>query len=296
MPYQPRHSARALRKPSKTMRQLKAVMLLLLAALVIWPFAEPFTLETETVTIESADLPKDVGTLRIVYLTDIHFGPFYSLQRVTELVSRVNALNPDIILLGGDYGDTSGQAIAFFEQAPAFHARYAVCGVVGNHDRTVPESNLPRLKSAMRTAGVIPLVNEVTRIRIGSSEIVIAGIDDIDNGWPDLANVAAQTRSGDFTIFLCHNPSVIPEAQQTISSDGSRTWFDLGLFGHTHGGQVSVIGRLLNPTSTPARYQQGWLTENRANLLISRGVGTTFLPVRFMCMPQIHLITVKPAK
>lgn len=296
MRYTPRHSAKALRKPSKTARQMKAVLFLLLAALFVWPFAEPFTLETDVMTIESADLPEDIGTLRIVYLSDIHFGPFYPMSRVNELVSRVNALNPDIILLGGDYAESSEQAVAFFEQAPDFHARYAVCGIVGNHDRTTPESNLPRLKSAMRSAGVIPLVNEVTRVRIGSSEIVIAGVDDVSNGRPQLGPVAAQTKSGEFTIFLCHNPAILPMAQEAVSADGNRTWFDLGLFGHTHGGQVALVGQLLNPSGVPARYQQGWLTENRASLLISRGVGTTFLPLRFMCMPQIHLITVKAVK
>ena len=70
MRYTPRHSAKALRKPSKTIRQMKAVLFLLLAALFVWPFAEPFTLETDVMTVESANLPEDIGTLRIVYLSD----------------------------------------------------------------------------------------------------------------------------------------------------------------------------------------------------------------------------------
>ena len=57
-----------------------------------------------------------------------------------------------------------------------------------------------------------------------------------------------------------------------------------------------MLGKLLNLAQVPPRYHSGWLIENRANLLISRGVGTTHLPVRLFCMPQIHLITVKTAR
>lgn len=292
MPYQPRHTARAMRKPGKTEKALRSLLVLAVCLLVLWPFAEPFTLETEVVSLQHADLPADIGTLRIVYLTDIHQGPFFSQSRVDDLVSRVNALNPDLILLGGDYATTSDEAIAFFEANPGFHARYAVCGVVGNHDRTLPDSNIARLKSAMFAAGVMPLVNDVTRVRIGSSTICIAGVDDVDNGWPDVKSVASQITGDEYTIFLCHSPAIISEAFTASSADGSMAWFDLGLFGHTHGGQVALLGKLLSSGKIPARYQQGWLLENRADLLISRGVGTSFLPMRFLCMPQIHLITV----
>ncbi len=292
MRYQPRHSARALRKRRHLPKLLRAALLLVVVLLFIWPFAEPFMLETERVSIKCPDLPPDIGQLTVVYLSDIHQGPFFSESRVDNLVSRVNALNPDLILLGGDYANSSAEAIAFFEGMPGFHARYAVCGVVGNHDRTVPDSNLSRLKSAMLAAGVTPLVNDVVRVRIGNSDVCIAGIDDISNGWPQLETVASRIRSDEFTIFLCHSPAVIPDAFRTLSSDGSAAWIDLGLFGHTHGGQFAVLGNLLNPTDVPARYRQGWLLENRAELLISRGVGTTFLPVRFLCTPQIHYITV----
>ena len=292
MRYQPRHSAQAHRKRRRLPKLLRAALLLVVIALFIWPFAEPFMLETERVTIRCADLPEDIGQLTIVYLSDIHHGPFFGRSRVENLVSRVNALNPDLILLGGDYANSSAEAIAFFESMPGFHARYAVCGVVGNHDRTTPESNISRLKSVMRDAGVTPLVNEAVRIRIGSSDICIAGIDDMNNGHPQVASVAAQTKSDEFTIFMSHSPTAISEAFRAQSSDGRTAWIDLGLFGHTHGGQFTLLGNLLNPSGVPARYQQGWLLENRAELLVSRGVGTSILPLRFLCTPQIHLITV----
>lgn len=272
---------------------MRLLMLLLLMALLIYPFAEPFMLETETVSLTSADLPQDVGQLRLVYLTDIHAGPYFSQSRVEDLVATVNRLNADLVLLGGDYANDSDGAIDFFKSLPSINSRYGVYGVVGNHDRTVPESNLSLLKTAMVSAGVTPLVNDVAGVRIGASTIYIAGVDDIDNGWPDVAGVASQVRQEDYVIFLCHSPGVLTDAHKATDASGRHMWFDLGLFGHTHGGQIAFVGDLLNLSSVEARYQKGWLVENRTDLLISRGVGTSVLPIRLGNRPQIHLITVK---
>lgn len=274
----------------------RLLMLLLLLVLLAYPFAEPFMLETESISLTSADLPPDVGQLRLVYLTDIHAGPFFSQDRVDDLISAVNRLNADIVLLGGDYANDSDGAIAFFKSLPHINSRYGVYAVPGNHDRTVPESNLSLLKAAMVSAGVTPLVNDVAGVRIGASTIYLAGIDDVDNGWPDLAAVASRVRQEDYVIFLSHSPEIVPEAHKAQDASGRHMWFDLGLFGHTHGGQIAFVGDLLNISHVNNRYQKGWLVENRANLLISRGIGTSVLPIRLGNRPQLHLITVKSGK
>ncbi len=289
--YRPRHRHR--RRGGCLIRML---MFLLLIGILAYPFLEPFMLETETVSLTSADLPRDIGQVRIAYITDIHAGPFFSQGRVEKLISAVNKLNADIVLLGGDYANDSEGAIAFFKQLPRINSRYGVYAVMGNHDRTIPEGNLTQLKSAMIAAGVTPLVNDVAAVRIGASNIYLAGIDDVDNGWPNIAEVAGQTRQEDYIIFLSHSPAAIPEAHKAKDMNGRNMWFDLGLFGHTHGGQIALVGNLLNITKVDARYQEGWLVENRTNLLISRGVGTSVLPIRVLNKPQIHLITVKSSQ
>ena len=271
----------------------RIVTFLALVALLIYPFAEPFMLEVENVTLTSSDLPADIGQLRIVYLSDIHQGSFFSQSRVDSLVKRINALNADLVLLGGDYAEDSDGAVAFFRSLPNIHARYGVYAVMGNHDRTVPESNLQAMQTIMIAKGITPVVNDVIPVRIGVSNIYIAGIDDVNTGWPDLSGVAARTRAEDYVIFLSHSPEVIPDAHKCADMNGRRGWFDLGLFGHTHGGQIALIGQYLGIAKVPAQYEQGWIVENRINMLISRGVGTSVLPVRIGRRPQIHVITVK---
>ena len=95
-----------------------------------------------------------------------------------------------------------------------------------------------------------------------------------------------------FVILLSHNPSVIPDAQIAPDAYGNLGWFDLGLFGHTHAGQMSFFSSALNiAEDVPDRYRSGWLKENRVDLLISPGVGTSVFPGRLLCFPTIHCIT-----
>ena len=271
----------------------RIVTFLVLVAMLVYPFVEPFMLEVENVTLTSSDLPADIGQLRMVYLSDIHQGSFFSQSRVNDLVKRVNALNADLVLLGGDYAEDSDGAVAFFRSLPNIHARYGVYAIMGNHDRTVPESNLQTMQTMMIAKGITPVVNDVIPVRIGVSNIYIVGIDDVNTGWPDLSGVASRTRAEDYVIFLSHSPEIIPDAHKCADMNGKRGWFDLGLFGHTHGGQIALIGQHLGIAKVPAQYEQGWIVENRINMLISRGVGTSVLPVRIGRRPQIHVITVK---
>lgn len=284
--------------PSTSMgrKLLRLAISLVILFVLSWPLLETFMLETEETTLTSADLPAGIGQLRIVYATDIHKGGLYTANRVSALISHINACNADIVLLGGDYAGDSRSAVEFFRQMPAIQARYGVYAVLGNHDRTLPEANMTTLRSVMQTAGVTALINTVSRVRIGTNDIYIAGIDDVNNGWPDLKGVASQVSASDYVIFLSHSPAIIPDALKAVDKNGRKDWFDLGLFGHTHGGQIAVLGTMLGIDGASGQYTKGWFKHNRTDLLVSRGVGTTGVPLRLFCKPQIHLITVNAAK
>ncbi len=273
-------------------RWVYALLVLFLLCL-LYPFLEAHILRTDRVSLKSDSLPADIGHLHIVYLSDIHYGFWYSDADVANLISRVNQLKPDIVLFGGDYGSDNAAAVRFFQRMPAVHARYAVLGVIGESDRGDTPFDLTRLTDTMREAGVTPLINDVSRVRVGTSSVYVAGLDEPVAGTPDLRSVASRVSASDYVIFLCHNPTVIPDAQLLTDRNGHLGWFDLGLFGHTHGGQLGPFSSLIGLTDDiPVRYREGWLTENRVDLLISRGVGTSVIPARFACYPQIHDIDV----
>ena len=281
----------------KRRRWTKRLVILALILCVLYPFVEPYTLRTTQTAITCEDLPASIGQLRIVYVSDIHYGTqMFSDARLSSLINRINALNADIVLLGGDYARDKWSAAAFFENLPRrISSNYGVYAVVGECDRSPLEKDEEpsTLRNKMSKAGVTLLCNEVATLRIGTSDIYIAGIDDVSTEMDDAKSVAAQVNSKDFVIFLAHNPSVISSSLLLTDRNGRGNWFDLGLFGHTHGGQIPFLEEAFNFNGVPSRYESGLLLENRSWLLISRGVGTTGLPARLFCQPEIHLITVQ---
>ena len=272
------------------------LVLVLVILLFCYPLIEARLLQTDKMLLKCSDLPLEANNLRIVYLSDIHYGFWFSDGDVGRLVGRINQLRPDLVLFGGDYATDNHSAIKFFQTLSGMdtiHSRYGIFGVLGESDRGDSDFDRTQLTEAMANAGVTPLVNETQKVHIGSREIYIAGLDDVLTGKPDLKKLARSVSAGDYVIFLSHNPSVIPDAQQATDSSGSLGWFDLGLFGHTHGGQMLFFSSLLDlAEEVPERYRSGWKKENRVDLLISRGVGTSVFPGRLFCFPQIHYMEV----
>ena len=286
--YRSRHTLKNRRR-----RRMLIAFAVFLALVLAYPFLEALIIRVDRISLVSNDLPADIGHLSVVYLTDIHYGFFFSDGRVNALVNQLNSLKPDLVLFGGDSGDDPSAAISFYQQLPSIHARYAIAGVLGESDHGKDDLERTLVTDAMRNAGVTPLVNEVLPVRIGTSIIYVAGLDDVLSGRPDLASIASRVSMEDYVILLSHNPSVIPDAQRLPDRNNRLGWFDLALFGHTHGGQIRGLESLLDiGGDVNSRYQSGLLTENRSNLLISNGVGSSVIPARLFCPPQVHCIDI----
>ena len=273
-----------------------AAALLVLAATLGLMYASTLTPRVVEHVYRRPDLPEQLKNLRIVYLSDIHQGRRFSQQRVEALAEQVNQLSADVIILGGDYGDDPEGAVAFFETMPLLNARNGVFAVMGDTDRSDEPGSLDGLLLAMQHKNVTALVNQVATVKLGSTYLYIAGADDYRAGFPDVEKVASQLNADDFVIFAGHSPNLLPAMLDARDREGSAHWYDLALFGHTHGGQMNLFGytpfRLLR-TEMGSRYRSGWLEENRSAILISNGVGTEFVPLRLFAQPQIHLITLK---
>ncbi|HML49546.1 MAG TPA: metallophosphoesterase, partial [Clostridia bacterium] len=248
--------------------------------LLCYPFAEARMLGVENRRVESARISPALSGFRIVFVSDIHWGQWLSSARVDALCGKINALQPDLILLGRDYAEDSDGAIAFFERLPSLKARLGVAAVPGNHDRTLPESNYALLERAMIGAGIRPLFNRAWSPVEG---LVICGVDDVHNGHPDFEGALAQADPADYTVLLCHSPAALPQAL-------AYGRFDLTLSGHTHGGQFGIWR---THPEVPERFQRGWNKEGGAWTLTSNGVGVSYFPMRIGATPQLHVITLE---
>jgi uncharacterized protein len=261
-------------KRKKTMPILSAVCLLALA----YSFVEPFLLTDAVYDLTEGHR---AGALKIVFLTDIHHGPFFSRARVGALVDRVNRMEPDIVLLGGDYVHRDGKYIQpVFSELKRLKAKYLVAGVLGNHDH---QEGADASRAAMEAAGIRLLENSNAPLEIAGRRFRIFGVGDFLRGSQYIER--GELEEGNATeILVSHNPDYVAELPPELLDR-----FTLILCGHTHGGQVSFFGLWapIVPSAYGQRFRTGEKTLGRAKLIISNGIGTITPPLRFFVFPQI---------
>lgn len=251
--------------------------------LAAYSLIEPYLIETKEITIESNQIPAEFDGKRIVFLTDIHYGPFFSKERVDSLVNQTNALKPDMIILGGDYVTNDPANVGpVFSSLSKLKAPLGVYGVLGNND--------PKNVSiqAMQNAGITYIGNNA--VWVGSSNtsrIRVGGVGDMDTDVPNQLPILAGVTPEDFVILVSHKPDYFPKV--------SKSKVDLVLSGHTHGGQIIFFG--LYAPFINSQYGQEYVTGEKKlgndTMIISNGIGMVWAPVRFFARPQIIVITLK---
>jgi len=237
----------------------------------------------ERVDIPLSNLPDALVGLRIIHLTDIHVGPFMTEERWREYVRVVNRLEPDLIVLTGDYVASSSQsAIPFVRGAAELRARYGVFGSIGNHDLFTEA--VPLLIEGFARHGMKILLNEQVWLRIEGARLNLMGIDYVGHSGQGFAKAVRGLRVEGPSLLLSHQPNVFPQA-------AARS-IDLTLSGHTHGGQMvaDLAGWQLSPARLITPYVAGLFEQQGAKLYVSRGLGTTGPPIRLNAPPEITVI------
>lgn len=227
------------------------------------------------VTHHQMHLGKSGRILRIAHLTDIHTQGLDRIERKMLEVLKVE--NPDIIVITGDLATPGGLFEGYYSVLSKLNAKLGVYFVPGNWEYWQPISELDKL---LTSAQVINLTNKAKEIEKG---LWLIGFDDALEGQPDLS-ILDNIPSADIKISIFHSPVYFQETK-------SRT--HLNFAGHSHGGQLLIpfIGSFWLPKGT-GKYEQGWYNENQSSLYVSRGIGTSILPVRFNCSPELAIIEV----
>lgn len=234
-----------------------------------------------------AVLPPGSAPMTVVAIADTQpAGPHQSLAQLARVVELANQQNGDMIVLLGDYVSETLLKTRFIDpedSIPLFAALDApmgVYGVLGNHDWRWDGR---RMVSLLRDAGVIVLEDQAVLAAGGGHAAWIGGVADRDTRRPDIAGTLSQVDDSAPVLLLTHNPDVFPDVPQSVA---------LTLAGHTHGGQVDlpVVGRMIVPSRYGQRFAYGHIVEEGRNLLVSSGIGTAILPVRFRVPPEIAVI------
>lgn len=219
--------------------------------------------------------------LRIAFISDVHAGSFMSEDDLCRIFTKVAEQEPDLVCLGGDLINTFEREILLLrEPLSLLNPPLGIYAVPGNHDHFYGR-DIGLWDAFLREQGVRVLINSGERVRRGDDSLWIAGVDDLTEGTPDLAQALAGHRSEEPVLLLTHHPDFFFEA--------AAAGVELTLAGHTHGGQALIFG--MAPIRHSAfGYMSGLFEEEGAQLYVSRGLGVTFLPLRIGAPPEIPIL------
>ena len=273
----------------KRIRVASATILLMLGGLAFWAFLiEPNRLIVHPETIQVENWPKELSGLRIAVISDIHAGgPFIDDAKLRLIVARTNELQPDLIVILGDYMSGNNwhahrvEPEVFAPVLKEFRAPLGVYSILGNHDWWY---NGEKVRRALEENGIHVLENEVAEIKWREKAFWLVGLSDLWTRPQYIEPTIKRVPPGATMIALTHNPDIFPRLPPSVP---------LLLAGHTHGGQVNLplLGRPIEPSDFGQRYAAGHVFENNHHLFVTTGIGTSILPVRFCVTPEIVLLT-----
>ncbi len=236
-------------------------------------------------------LPPEFEGFTILQLSDLHMMHTGRRERIIRRLVR--DLRPDIVALTGDLTQDEAAARELAGIVRAAGAREGMFAISGNADVRYPLV-WEGVKRVLRDEGIAVLENGHRVLRRGGSAIVVAGVDDPHTGLDDLRAALYGAPQDVFTLLLAHSPSIIAAAVEAGC--------DLVLSGHTHGGQIVLpgYGPLLTRSGYGKRLSSGLFSgerlgriigtdPGRTRLYISRGIGSSFLPLRLLCRPEVTL-------
>ncbi|HRO03566.1 MAG TPA: metallophosphoesterase [Terricaulis sp.] len=273
------------------------VAALALFELAYWANIYAWFIEPNQLVVREIEIVSDQwrgAPITIAAIADTHVGgPHVDAARMGAIVRRVNALNPELVVLLGDYaashapeaersGAEQQEILGGVATFAMLRAPLGVVAVIGNHDVWYGRASITE---ALQNAGIAALWNNHVVISRPGGDIVIAGLEDDMTGQPDFAAALDGAPYGADTLILSHSPD--PFAQMPRGPA-------LMLAGHGHCGQVSIpmIGRPIVPLRH-AKYACGLIEENGNTMYVTGGIGTSILPVRFLNPPEIVLVTLR---
>jgi predicted MPP superfamily phosphohydrolase len=223
--------------------------------------------------------------LRIAQVADVHLpGNRLAARAALEHLHRER---PEVVILNGDMTESARAMNQVRDFAASARGSLGTVAILGNWEylaRAVGHV----AQEAYRGAGVDLLVNQSKTLDVNGARLALVGLDDVLMGTPDLAAARRGLVPGVTEIWLMHEPIFADQP-----SPGSVPRPMMLLAGHTHGGQVRIP---FVPPVKPVgagRFLEGWYRDTFAPLYVSRGVGTTGIPVRFRCPAELPIFTLR---
>jgi uncharacterized protein len=258
---------------------------------------EPEEVSVERLRIHLPNLGEQFDGLKIVQLSDLHYGPFTGAREIGRAVARANAEAPDVMVLTGDFvtapilgkpatNPAPRNAILCADILGRLRASLGVFAVLGNHDIQV---NAPYVSGALAARKIRVFRNDREALERGASRLWLAGVDDVLYARPSIELALHGIPPGEPTVLLVHEPDFADVA--------ARYSVHLQLSGHSHGGQIR-LPLLGSPYLPPLsrKYPYGYYRVRNLQLYTNRGIGTILLPLRFNAPPEVTVITLHTSR
>lgn len=257
---------------------INLITLIICLIFIVWLFFEPHRLVLKRLKIKDEALKG----LKIVFVSDFHIK-FYEENRLKKIVDMINSENPDLVLSTGDffsgYRNISTMPLdKIAYELGKIKTRYGFYTSLGNHDYHRDNEKVAQILS---NYGIVTLSNDNTFVQTEDKGLYIAGVEDLKTGKPDVEKALNGTNGA--TILLTHSPDVFEDVPNSVN---------LTLAGHLHGGQVRFpfVGAIFCPSKFGTKYACGYFEENNKKMYVTTGIGTSKLPIRFLCIPEIVVI------
>ena len=255
-----------------------------IGGLIVWGLFESQWTRLRTIDVRVAELPAELEGLSIIHLSDFHLGArSLAARAVDQAVDWAATLDPDLIVITGDllsHPRGTGGLVAALDR---LEARHGVIAVLGNHDVAVTRDpfSSPAQLDSLEEHGVTLLRDQEVVIEMRQHAVSIAGHD--SRTHIDRSVVLKPPPSdASLRLLVSHFPSAVDRVNPGT--------YQLVLAGHMHGGQIAIPlpGRKILLAHPRARYRDGVcsLQGGATTLVVSAGLGTTFVPFRFLARPE----------
>jgi uncharacterized protein len=258
---------------------LWALIVLGVVSVFLWArFIEPNQLQVRETSIGTA------CRVRVALVGDLHAGLYVRASQLDDLVTALNKLDVDAVLVAGDWTfEPKKDLRATF--APLAALRHRTYAVLGNHDEERPGPPLQEpLRSTLKSLGVQFI--EGQRVALGQCELV--GLGDLSAGSAvrdlELLAKSRSTKTASQRVALMHNPDTALDLDPSFAA--------VALAAHTHGGQIDVpvLTEIVLSRLTRGAFKQGLSTLPGTRLFVTPGTGTSHLPLRFRVPPTIDVL------
>ena len=257
-------------------------------------FIEPYHLTTTRLEFRIPNLPEAFDGFRICQLSDFHYGAYTGAREISAAVALANSLNPDFVVLTGDFITSPGQPVSLThrvftdmalcaEVLSGLKAPTGVFACLGNHDAAFNSSYVSEVLTSFR---ISVLTNSKWPIERAGKRLWLIGVDDGIFGRPDFKQALKGIAPNETVVLISHEPDLADEA--------ARYPIAVQLSGHSHGGQIRIPGftGLFLPELAQT-YPFGYYRIRDMHLYTNRGIGTVVLPYRFNAPPEVTLITIR---